>query len=378
MNLKKLIALRKKLHQFPEVSENEKETSKTLYQFIKAYHPQEVIYPIGGYGILATWDSGKEGPEVLFRGDMDALPIQEVSTFEYQSKNQGVAHMCGHDGHSAILCGLAMQLNHQPPQSGKVHLLFQPAEENGMGAKAILNDPKFERINPDFVFALHNLPGYPLHQIVLKEGAFTCAVNSIVIRLKGKTSHAAEPEHGINPAIAMTEIMQQVLKKNNNDIEQDDMRVITPIFVKLGAKDYGISAGEASIHFTLRCLNNVQLEALENEIMELSKKIAHEHQLEVDIAFTQSFSANMNNSEAVEMVRKAAHKNKLSISERNYPFKWGEDFGLFTTKFKGCMFGIGSGENCPALHNPDYDFPDEIIETAVHVFVGIIGEITEN
>lgn len=378
MDIKKLKKLRRHLHKHPEVSENEKETSETLYQFIKEYEPSNIIYPIGGYGILATWDSGKKGSEILIRGDMDALPIQEFNEFDYKSKNEGVAHMCGHDGHSSILGGLAMHLKSKPLQSGRVHLLFQPAEENGMGAKAVLEDSKFKTINPDFVFALHNLPGYPLHEIVVKENAFTYAVNSVIINLKGKTSHAAEPEHGLNPAEAMAEIIQRVLKKNNNNIEQKDMRVITPVYAKLGEKDYGISAGEATVHFTIRCLNNEQLNALENEIVQLSKKIAEKHQLKIDINFTQSFTANMNHSEAVEIVRKAAEKNDLNLSERKYPFKWGEDFGLFTTKYKGCMFGVGAGENCPALHNPDYDFPDEIIKTAANVFIEIINEITEN
>lgn len=378
MDIKKLKKLRRHLHKHPEVSENEKETSETLYQFIKEYEPSNIIYPIGGYGILATWDSGKKGSEILIRGDMDALPIQEFNEFDYKSKNEGVAHMCGHDGHSTILGGLAMHLKSKPLQRGRVHLLFQPAEENGMGAKAVLEDSKFKTINPDFVFALHNLPGYPLHEIVVKENAFTCAVNSVIINLKGKTSHAAEPEHGLNPAEAMAEIIQRVLKKNNNNIEQKDMRVITTVYAKLGEKDYGISAGDATVHFTIRCLNNEQLNALENEIVQLSKKIADKHQLKIDINFTQSFTANMNHSEAVEIVRKAAEKNDLNLSERKYPFKWGEDFGLFTTKYKGCMFGVGAGENCPALHNPDYDFPDEIIETAANVFIEIINEITEN
>lgn len=378
MDIQKLKKLRRQLHKYPEISENEQKTSETLYQFIKEYKPTNIIYPIGGYGILATWESGKKGAEILIRGDMDALPILELNKVNYKSKNDGVSHMCGHDGHSTILCGLAMHLKDNSLQSGRVHLLFQPAEENGVGAKAVLSDSKFKGITPDFVYALHNLPGYPLHEIVVKENAFTCAVNSIIIHLKGKTSHAAEPEYGLNPAKAMAEIIQQVLKKNNNNIEQRDMRVITAIYVKLGEKDYGISAGEASVHFTIRCLNNKQLEMLENEIIDLSKKIAAIHQLKIDINFTQSFSSNMNNSEAVEIVRKAARKNNLSLSERKYPFKWGEDFGLFTTKYKGCMFGVGSGEDCPALHNPDYDFPDEIIETAANVFIEIINEITEN
>src|SRR5690606_14323557 len=148
-----------------------------------------------------------------------------------------------------------------------------------------------------------------------------------------------------------------------NHPEKEDMRVITPVYVELGSKSYGISAGKASVHFTLRCWDDLKLRKLEKDIEQLATQHADRHRLDVSFEYTQTFHANMNNSEAVETVRKAAADNKLSITEKQHAFKWGEDFGLFTAKFKGCMFGLGSGEKCPALHNPDYDFPDELIQS---------------
>lgn len=375
VNYKQLVKLRRLLHTNPEVSGNEKETSKRIIEFLEKCKPDEILSEVGGYGIIATWDSGIEGDEVLFRSELDALPIEEVNDFEHKSKDNGVSHMCGHDGHSTILCGLAQWLSTNKITKGKVRLLFQPSEENGEGAIAMLNDEKFIPIKPDFVFALHNMPGYPLNEIVIKENVFTASVNSIIIHLNGKTSHAAEPEHGINPALAVSSILKESILLANNNPEKDDMRVITPVYIEMGEKAYGISAGKASIHLTLRCWNDENLRALEHAIENLSIQIAAEHHLKIEFEYTQTFHANMNNSFATEIVRKAAFSESCSLTERTYPFKWGEDFGLFTYRFKGCMFGLGSGENTPALHNPDYDFPDQLIETGVKVFSGIIKGI---
>ncbi|HNQ60754.1 MAG TPA: amidohydrolase [Bacteroidia bacterium] len=369
---------RREIHAFPEISGGEKETARKVLGFLKNCSPDEIITDIGGYGIVATWDSGVEGPEIIFRAELDALPIEEINTFDYKSAINGVSHKCGHDGHSTILCGLAKYLSVNKNSKGKVRLIFQPAEENGEGAKAMLEDEKFKGVEPDFIFALHNLPGYPMSKVVVKDNTFTAAVNSIIIHLTGKTSHAAEPEHGLNPALAVAEIIQGSMALANNYPDKEDMRVITPVYMDLGTKDYGISAGVATVHLTIRCWNDEYLRKLEEDIIKLSEQISKKHKLSVKFDFTQTFHANINNSLAAEKVRKAAKKLDLSLDERQFPFKWGEDFGLFTSRFKGCMFGLGAGENMPALHNPDYDFPDELIETGVKIFIGIMHEVLLN
>ncbi|WP_372745238.1 amidohydrolase [Lutibacter sp.] len=372
INYQQLQEFRKYLHKHPEISGKEKETSRSVYNFIKNCNPISITKNIGGYGILATWDSFEKGQEILFRAELDALPIKETNNFSHASVHTNVSHKCGHDGHSTILCGVAQYLSDNIPLKGKIHLLFQPAEENGKGAKAMLSDKKLAHIKPDFVFALHNLPGYPLNQIVVRENTFTAAVTSIIINLEGKTSHAAEPEKGINPAIAVAQIINESLTKQIKDVANEKMRIITPVYMKLGKKAYGISAGKATIHFTLRCWNDENLYKLQQEIIELSTKISKQQHLICSFSFTQTFSANINNKAATDLVVKCAETNNFSIIKNPTPFKWGEDFGLFTSLYKGCMFGIGSGLNTPALHNPDYDFPDELLKTGVTIFKEII------
>lgn len=375
-DLEEITNLRRFLHTYPEVSGFEENTARVIHEFLLSCNPSKIVTDMGGNGILATWDSELPGKTMLFRAELDALPIKEINTFAHASSHRGVSHSCGHDGHSAILCGLAQVLGKNPPINGKIHLLFQPAEENGKGARSVLADHKFASINPDYIFALHNLPGYDKHQIIIREGSFTAAVNSIIIDLDGKTSHAAEPEHGINPALAVSEIINEVLKLDNNNLDSPNFSVVTPVYVEMGEKAYGISAGKASVHFTLRCWDTNSLRNLEKNVEIISKEIAEKNNLKVEFTYTESFFANQNERECVQLVQKAAADAELTLVWREYPFKWGEDFGLFTTNYKGCMFGLGAGKETPALHNPDYDFPDDLIETGVNMFLGIIYQLT--
>jgi amidohydrolase len=158
--LEELIQLRHKLHKYPEVSGNEKETANCVLLFLSKYPPHELVTTLGGEGILAIYKGKNVGKSILFRCELDALPIQEMNSFNYKSVYEGVSHKCGHDGHMAILCGLGKKLYENPIEKGTVMLLFQPSEEDGKGAKRVLHDSKFKEIKPDFAFALHNLPGY--------------------------------------------------------------------------------------------------------------------------------------------------------------------------------------------------------------------------
>ncbi|WP_445721682.1 amidohydrolase [Flavobacterium sp.] len=375
--MKELIQFRQELHQHPEVSGEEKETAKRVLAFLSNYPPSEIITNLGGEGILAIYRGKQEGKSILFRCELDALPIQEINTFDYKSSYEGVSHKCGHDGHMAILCGMAKTLHENPLEKGTVMLLFQPAEEDGNGAKRVLNDLKFNTIKPDFAFALHNLPGYKKHQIVVKEATFTCAVNSMIIQLEGKTAHAGEPENGTNPALAIAEITQLFNAKINTDVASNQYCLITPIHITMGEKAYGVSAGYGEVHFTVRSNSNAQMRIIESNLEENVAEIASKFNLKVKIDWTQSFQANENNIEAVDFIKKAALKKEYAILEKELPFTFGEDFGLFTQHFKGAMLGLGSGENTPSLHNPDYDFPDEIIATGVTLFHQITKEIID-
>lgn len=368
-----ILKLRKKLHQNPELSGKEFETAKTIATFLQMYPPDELLQNIGnGAGMIAIYEPENEMEKsVLIRCELDALPIKELNDFEHKSIFNEIAHKCGHDGHMSILCAFAKKLHLKRMKNTQVFLLFQPAEETGEGAIAINNDKQFQTLKPDFVFALHNIPGEKMHNILVKNNTFTCAVNSIIIKLQGKTAHAGEPHNGDNPAMAIAEIIQKFDQKMQPDFTKEKFTVITPVFVNIGTKDYGISAGFGEVHYTFRRSKNSEMKELEKELETLAKEISKKYHLKPKITFTQRFSANENDFDAVAIVRKAAKSLDFNLIEKEFPFNWGEDLGIFTEHFKGAMFGLGSGENTPALHNPNYDFPDEITETGAEIFYKI-------
>jgi amidohydrolase len=372
-----LTAVRKELHAHPEVSEREHATQKRILSFLKE-HTNADAMKLAKTGVMAIFDSNKPGPTILIRGDIDALPIQEINTFEHRSINDGVSHKCGHDGHTAILLGLAIQLTKDSPMNGKVLLLFQPAEENGKGAEAVLSDSVFKKEQIDYVFALHNLPGYGKNDIIVKENEFTANVKSIILKLEGKTAHAAEPEFGINPAPVIAEILNYAENHSYNHPKSSNFFIITPIYVTLGEKAYGIAAGYGEVHLTIRSWSTALMEKNCKALEKFIRKKGEQHSLKTTISWTQVFQANNNHPEAVQTIKQAAQLNHFTISENETPFKWGEDFGLFTQNYKGAMFGLGAGKNTPALHNPDYDFPDDIIPTGVHMFYTIINEVLKS
>ena len=372
--IENLKTIRQYFHQHPELSGFEKETSAFLIEKLKELNTSKIIQDISGFGVLVVFDSCIAGDSLLFRAELDGLPIQETSKLAYKSIYNGKGHQCGHDGHMTILLGLAQILSKHPITKGKVSLLFQPAEETGEGAERVINEERFSELQFNEVFALHNLPGFEKHAIIVKENAFTAAVKSMVIKLEGKTAHAAEPENGINPALAVADILQKIEGKNINLPQHPDFRLATLIKVNIGSLAYGVSAGDAEIHYTIRSWSDEGLKVLELEMLKIVNDVAANHRLKVKYHFLEGFYANINDEGSVNIIRKAAKSQKLNIIENDFPFKWGEDFGFFTKKYKGCLFGLGSGKNQPALHSPDYDFPDDILETGINIFKGIIEE----
>jgi len=369
--LKQLIDFRHRLHRTPELSGYEIATSKAIINILSTTKPNKIITNIGGLGVAAIYDSGKKGHTVLFRADMDALPIQESNEFDYRSSVEGVAHLCGHDGHSTILVGLGFQLKENPPKTGKVVLLFQPAEETGQGAAAVIADDKFSEILPDFVYAIHNLPGFNKGEIYIKDGPFASASTGMIVNLKGLSSHAAHPEDGKNPDKAMAQIIMR-LNTLCHENEYKDFTMLTVIHAKLGEVAFGTTPGNAVIMATLRSYLDSDMWLMKKQSEDLVKGISKEHGMINDISYTEEFPATINSKECNSAIQIAARDLKLPIHFLETPFRWSEDFGHFTKNTKAALLGIGSGIEHPQLHNEDYDFSDEIIEPAILLFEKII------
>ena len=367
--------IRRELHQHPELSGHEARTARFVEDKLQAFHPTKVIRHVGGHGLLVEYFFSEDGPTVLFRADMDAVAVQEPDDIPHHSQTPGVAHKCGHDGHTTILLRFARMLSERPLPKGRVLLLFQPAEENGSGSKAVLDTKVLDYYKIDKAFALHNIPGYPASAVLCKEDSFTCAVVSVSITLTGKTSHAAEPQKGISPTPATLNIVDELLRWNNTDIQSDDYFLSTIVEIHVGEEAYGVSAGNSVIRATLRAKTDKLLHQHAQQLKELvATECKRTPDLQHEMEWLEPFSANENDPQSVGMIKNAALRNNLPYIELQTPFSWGEDFGLFMQQYKGAIFGLGSGENCAPLHSPQYDFPDEVIETGATLFYTIAEE----
>lgn len=366
--------IRKYLHSQPELSGTEEQTSQFIKGKVEQFNPHKVITNLGGHGLAVIFKAKRPGPCVLFRAELDALPVQETGDHKHKSETTGVSHACGHDGHMTILLGLAERLQKEKENlKGKTILLFQPAEETAQGAIRILDDSRFNTINPDFVFALHNLPGFSQGEIILKKGVFASASRGLIVKLTGKTSHAGEPEKGKNPVLVMTRIIEDLIALPQLTTSLNNAALITIIHANLGKVAFGTSPGSAQIMATFRTYNSKDMEILVKQSMEIIKGTAKIYNHKCEIRWVEEYPATENDDRCVDIIETAAKNRGCAIRFCKHPFPWSEDFGFFTQKFKGSFFGIGSGKEYPQLHSENYDFPDEILEQGI----AILGEITK-
>ncbi len=296
---------------------------------------------------------------------MDALPINEIMKINHRSINRGISHKCGHDGHMAILCGVAAELSKSKPTHGTVILLFQPAEETGFGAVKVISRLEYK---PDLCYALHNLPGFSLGQVITRNGSFAGASKGMIITLTGKSSHAAQPLEGISPAPAVASLISYF----NRISKLTEGIMATLIHADIGEIAFGTSPGNALLMVTLRAPTTPEMNELSQRTVQQIKNTAETEKLQYKIDWTEEFPATINAELPNSIIRRTAEQLGFKTTTPEKPFPWSEDFGHFTEKYPGALFGLGAGLHTPPLHSPDYDFPDELIPTGVEVFKGII------
>ena len=370
-----LVALRHELHRHAELAGEEKQTSRIIREFIEPHEPHVLVTDLGGTGLAAVYEGCEEGPSVMFRAEIDAVPVEEDNGVEYRSCRSGVSHGCGHDGHAAMVAGLAENLHRDPPCRGRVILLFQPAEETGSGAAAVLDDQRFELIAPDWIFALHNLPGEELGEIHIKSGPFAAGSVGAMFNLRGVTSHAAYPEQGRSPVSAVAQLIHEMAGLPDSVSTGDGFAKLTIIHVRIGEPAFGTTPGEAQLMATLRSDREEVLEGLRALAVDSAHQIAENDGLEPTHSWTDYFPVTNNSPEAVEIVEAVAAAQGLRVVARDHAYPWSEDFGWFTRRFKGAIFGLGAGREHPALHSPGYDFPDELVPVGLGLFVGLIERL---
>jgi len=370
-----LVAFRHKLHRMPELSREEAQTAQEIRAVLVATNPDRLITGLGGHGIAAVYEGAQPGPTVMIRAELDGLPIEEISGIPYRSTVPGKGHLCGHDGHMTILTGLARLLGRRRPQSGRVVLLFQPAEEDGSGAAAVVADPRFRELTPDFAFALHNLPGLALGKVALTEGPVNCASRGMRIVLNGKTAHASMPETGISPVSVVAELMPALTALGRGGPLDEDFAMVTITHAKIGEPAFGVAPARAEIWATLRTLTDESMEELCVSAEHLVLSAATQKGLSVEISHDDIFQHCENAPEAVAHLRRALDEEGIVHDRGDLPMRASEDFGRFGQRAPAAMFFLGAGENHPSLHNPDYDFPDDLIGIGTRVFMRTIRNL---
>ena len=375
--LAQLTGLRHALHQIPEVSGAEEKTAAYIATYLRAYAPDRLLTGLGGHGVAAVYDGAADGPTVMIRCELDGLPIEELSDQPYRSTHAGRGHLCGHDGHMTMVAALAEDLAANRPARGRVVLMFQPAEETGKGAPAVVADPAFGEIAPDYAFSLHNLPGLAVGQIALCSGPANCASRGMRIRLSGRTSHAAAPQDGVSPAGAMAQLLPGLVALGGGTDLGPDYALVTLTHARLGEATFGIAPGEGEVWATLRTVNDTRMAQLIEEATALVGKVCAEQGLGHEITFDDVFEACTNNPEAVAVLQKACERVGLGVAMQDRPQRWSEDFGQFGKGAKAAMFWLGAGEDQPQLHNPDYDFPDAAIPVGAGLFRAVVSELLD-
>ena len=361
-NLRKIIALRHELHTHPEISGHESATKKRLMTFIEN-NTRLAVIDCGKWFYASRYVEGTKA--IAFRADMDALPMDESISLPYASQNPGASHKCGHDGHCAALCGLALELDALNLKRS-VYLIFQHEEEIGRGARECVSLLRERSVNE--IYAFHNWSGYPEGSIVVREGVCQYASAGITLNFHGKPSHASEPEKGINPAYVIAELV--------NDIRAMGDKVICAVVnIDVGGKNFGISPGEGSISLTVRAEHESDMRRAFNGIISRAEELATNNGMTLTKNASDYFTDTSSDSHCVKRVRVAAKNLGLHVIDMAEPIRASEDFGIYTKMIPGAIFYIGNGENYPAIHTADYDFNDNILGVAVDMFREIYAGI---
>lgn len=370
-----LTELRRQLHRRPELSGEEIETAKTIAAALNELSPTAVLTGLGGHGVAAIFDSGVPGPTVLFRAELDALPIQEKSDVPWASQVPGKGHLCGHDGHMMFLLALGRLITKTPIARGRVALMFQPAEEDGSGARAVVADSAYERINPDYAFAIHIEPGRPWGYVSTRTGLVNCASQGLSIKLTGKTAHAADPEDGVSPAMAIAELIPALKNLGTGGALDDNFRLVTVTHINVGEPSFGISPGDGTLYATLRTANDDAMESIANDARRLATEAAKKAGLGVKFDVVDDFSASINDPDATQIACAAMDAIGVVNGDFGLPMRASEDFGVFGHNAKAAMLCMGPGEDYASLHNPDYDFPDDLLPLGASIFERITRDL---
>ncbi|MET7426524.1 amidohydrolase [Dactylosporangium sp. NPDC005555] len=356
------------LHRIPELAFQEQRTADYL---AAALHDMglQVTRGVGGTGVVATLRHD-DGPAVALRADMDGIALTEQRDLPYRSEHDGVMHACGHDGHMAMLLGAAHQLAGGPAFDGTVHFIFQPAEEPGRGAAAMIADGLFERFPAEAVFGLHNMPGYPTGSISTRAGGLMAGEDNFVIRVAGRGGHAARPQLVVDPIVVAAQIVLALQTIVARSVDPAEPAVVSCTEITTDGARNAIPS-EAVIRGDTRSFTPAVRELLERRIRQIAAGISAAHGATSEVGYTHEFEPTINDPAAVATAVAAARMTTELVDADTPPWTASEDFGVFARAVPGCFALLGNGDSA-SLHSAGYDFTDDALAVGVAYYVNLV------
>jgi hippurate hydrolase len=368
-----ITAWRREIHANPELMYDVEQTAASVAEKLKAFGCDEVVEGIGRTGVVGII-RGKAGSDhaIGLRADMDALPIEEESGKPWTSKNPGKMHACGHDGHTAMLLGAARYLAETRNFSGKVAVIFQPAEEGGAGGKAMVDDGMMNRFGIEEVYGMHNVPGLPVGHFAIRPGPIMASTDEFFVTVRGKGTHAAMPNLGIDVITIAAEIIGALQKIVSREVDPVDSLVVSVTQVKAGFA-HNVLPDTALFSGTVRCLSAEVRDMAERRIEEIASGIAGAYGATIEYEYERSYPITVNHEDqtikAIDAARAVAGDNGIITDIP--PVLGGEDFSYMLLERPGAFIFVGNGDSA-GLHNSKYDFNDEAIPHGASYWVQLV------
>ncbi|MER9947215.1 M20 aminoacylase family protein [Mesorhizobium sp. M0047] len=365
---------RRQLHSRPGILYEVEETAEFVRQKLESFGVDQVVSGIGRTGVVGIIKGRHEGNKVVgLRAELDALPLSEMTNAPWRSIYPGKMHACGHDGHTAMLLGAARHLAATREFAGTVALIFQPAEEGGKGAAAMIDDGLLECFRIAEVYTMHNMPGLAVGKFGIREGVVLAASDNFRLTINGRGSHAAEPHKSSDPIAIGVQVVSMLNSIISRNIDPLKSAVLSVAKFHSGTT-YNVIPESAEIMGTVRTLDEEVREVVEAKLRNICKAAAVAHDVVVDVEFEPYCSATINGSEETGYATAAARAvvGTENVIDDIDPMMGAEDFAYMLEKRPGALIWIGNGES-PALHSPLYDFDDRALPFGVSYWVTLVG-----
>jgi hippurate hydrolase len=367
---------RRDIHAHPETAFEEKRTSDVVAQRLQEFGI-EIDRGLAGTGVVGTLKGSRPGPRAIaIRADMDALDVQEKTGLRHASTHKGKMHACGHDGHTTMLLGAARYLAETRNFAGTVHFIFQPAEENEAGGRVMVEQGLFEKFPVEAVYGMHNWPGLPLGQFAVRAGPLLASSDIFEIVVEGKGSHGAMPHTGIDPVVTAAQITLALQTIRSRSTHPLDGAVVSVTQVH-GGDTWNVIPDEVVLRGTTRSFKPDVQDTIEDGIRRIAEGVAASQGAKVRLRYERRYPPTVNTEKETEIAADAAAEvaGAGNVIRDFTPSMGAEDFAFMLQARPGCYVLIGNGEQSAGLHNPHYDFNDEVLTTGASYWARLVERV---